>query len=80
MYNRYHLKKHADMNIQVTQINNAIHDRLPPRIINSRLRIAIDLNLIPYYGVPTPAEVPYIISARLRQAHARFMHMLPYMS
>ena len=69
---RYHLKKHADMNIQVTQINNAIHDRLPPRIINGRLRIAIDLNLIPYYGVPTPAEVPYIISGKAKAGTCSF--------
>ncbi len=69
---RYHLEKYNDMNTLETQINNAIHDRLPPRIINGRQRIAIDLNLIPYYGVPTPAEKPYIIRSKAKAGTCSF--------
>lgn len=69
---RYHLEKFDDMNELETQINHTIQSRLPPRIANGKQRIAIDLNLIPYYGVPNSEEEPYIVRSQAKAGTCSF--------
>jgi len=58
---RYHLDQYESMADLEIQLNNAIQSRLPSRIRGGKQRLAIDFNLIPYYGKPTESELPYII-------------------
>lgn len=69
---RYHLEKFNDMNELEIQINNALQSRLPPRTADGRQRIAVDLNLIPYYGTPTSAEEPYIVRSQAKSGTCSF--------
>jgi putative transposase len=69
---RYHLEKYEDMKILELQLNQAFQDRLPPRISNSAQCIATDLNLIPYYGKPTPEEEPYIYRSKAKDGTCSF--------
>lgn len=57
---RYHLKKIDNFSELETQINQALKSRIPLGLKNNSLKIAIDLNLICYYGQPTTEELPYI--------------------
>jgi putative transposase len=57
---RYHLDKLDDMQGLEAQLNQALQSRVPPRVIKGKPRLAIDLHLLPYYGTPTDAELPYI--------------------
>ncbi len=54
------------------QLNEALQSRLPAAIPNHRHRLAIDLNLIPYYGKPTPEEAPYIYRSRAKAGTTSF--------
>ena len=45
---RYHLDKINNFELLESQINQALKSRIPARIEKSCLKIAIDLNLIPY--------------------------------
>lgn len=69
---RYHLEKYKDMYALESQINHALQDRLPPRIYNSMQCVATDLNLIPYYGNPTPEEEPYIYRSKAKDGTCSF--------
>lgn len=64
---RYHLKKCTDMSAMETALNEALQARVPGNLTRSAQRLAIDLNLQPYYGTPTEEEAPYIYRS---QAHA----------
>ncbi|MEL6165699.1 MAG: hypothetical protein AAFR37_18755 [Cyanobacteria bacterium J06628_3] len=57
---RYHLNKFNSFEELEVRINQALKSRIPSRIKKGYLKIAIDLNLIPYYGNPTDEELPYI--------------------
>lgn len=57
---RYHLKKIDNFSELETQINQALKSRIPLGLKNNSLKIAIDLNLICYYGQLTTEELPYI--------------------
>lgn len=57
---RYHLNKIDNFEELEKQINQALKSRIPVGIKKGRLKIAIDLNLIPYYGQPSKQELPYI--------------------
>lgn len=46
--------------------------RIPPRIKKGRQRLAIDLNLIPYYGEPSPEERPYIYRSKAKDGTCSF--------
>ena len=63
---RYHLEKLQDMAAMEEAINEALHSRLPGSLTKRAQRVAIDLNLQPYYGIPSPEELPYIYRS---QAH-----------
>lgn len=63
---RYHLEKYNDINKLEGCLNKALHDRLPPRIYKGKQCVAADINLIPYYGEPSPAEEPYIYRSQAK--------------
>lgn len=63
---RYHLEKRQDMTAMEEEINAALQSRLPGSLTKHMQRMAIDLNLQPYYGTPSPEELPYIYRS---QAH-----------
>ena len=45
---------------------------LPPRIKDGKQRLAIDFNLISYYGKPTDEEAPYIIRSQAKAGTCSF--------
>ena len=57
---RYHLSKINSFEQLETQFNLALAHQIPRGIKKSYLKLAIDLNLIPYYGNPSDEELPYI--------------------
>jgi hypothetical protein len=57
---RYHLDKINNFEQLESQINQALKSRIPHRIKKGRHKIAVDLNLIPYYGQPDENEKEYI--------------------
>ncbi len=57
---RYHLNKCDDMAVMEEMVNAALQARVPGNLTKSAQRLAIDLNLQPYYGTPTEIEAPYI--------------------
>lgn len=69
---RYHLEKLDDMEKTEESLNQALKNRIPPRIRKGKLKIAIDLNLIPYYGVPSETEAPYIYRGQAKSGTCSF--------
>jgi Transposase DDE domain len=69
---RYHLDKLDDMNSLETQLNAALQHRLPPKVLNHRHRLAIDLHLLPYYGHPSVQEAPYIYRSQAKAGTTSF--------
>ncbi len=69
---RYHLDKLEDMSQLETQLNAALQSRIPPKIAKKRHRMAMDLHLIPYYGVPSEAEEPYVYRSQAKSGTTRF--------
>jgi putative transposase len=57
---RHHLDKINDFDTLESQVNLALQSQVLPRIKKRKLKLAIDLNLIPYYGEPSDSEKPYI--------------------
>ncbi len=60
------------MNELESLINRAVQARPPPRIVNGEQSIAIDWNLIPYYGRPNPKEEPYIVKSQAEAGTCAF--------
>jgi len=48
---RYHLNKINNFDELQFQVNQALKSRLPLGLIKNSLKLAIDLNLIPYYSI-----------------------------
>lgn len=69
---RHHLDKLEDMATLETQLNGALHHQLPPKVVNHRHRLAIDLHLIPYYGHPSAQEAPYIYRSQAKAGTTSF--------
>ena len=69
---RYHLNKLEDPEELEEQLNQALRSRTPGRLHNSRQKLAIDLNLIPYYGTPCEEEEPYIIRSQAKAGTCSF--------
>lgn len=69
---RYHLDKLDDMSELESQLNQALQSRVPPRVAKGKHRLAIDLHLIPYYGTPTSAELPYIYRSQAKSGTTSF--------
>ena len=53
-------------------LNTAIQSRLPDGIRQGKQKIAIDFNLIPYYGEPSPAEIPFIYRSKAKNGTCSF--------
>ncbi|HEY9662418.1 MAG TPA: transposase [Allocoleopsis sp.] len=69
---RYHLEKLDDIKTLETQVNAALQSRIPPKIRQGRYRFAIDLHLIPYYGVPSDTEATYVYRSQAKAGTTRF--------
>ena len=69
---RYHLSKLDDLEALEEQLNEALHSRVPGRLQNSRQKVVMDLNLIPYYGIPSEEEKPYIIRSKAKEGTCSF--------
>jgi len=64
---RHHLNTCDDMPTMEQEINAALQSRLPGGLLKPAQRLAIDLNLQPYYGEPSPEDEVYISRSK---AHA----------
>jgi putative transposase len=69
---RYHLEKINNFKELESQLNKALKSRIPPRFKNRQQRVAIDLNLIPYYGEPSADELPYIYRSKAKDGTCSF--------
>ncbi|MBD0388078.1 MAG: ISH3 family transposase [Nostoc sp. C3-bin3] len=69
---RYHLNKINDFEELETQINQALKSRIPLGLQKGCLKIAIDLNLICYYGKPTSEELAYIYRSQAKSGTHSF--------
>jgi hypothetical protein len=69
---RYHLDKINNFEQIESQINQALKSRIPHRIKKGRHKIAIDLNLIPYYGEPDENEEEYIYRSEAKLGTCSF--------
>ena len=69
---RYHLDKLDNFEELEFRLNKALKSRIPPRIKKQRQRVAIDLNLIPYYGSPSLEELPYIYRSKAKDGTCSF--------
>jgi len=64
------LGKYADINSLELDLNAALQSRVPNGIQKGKNKIAIDFNLIPYYGKPSPLEEPYIYRSQAKSDDA----------
>ena len=69
---RYHLNKINNFEELEAQINQALKSRIPLGLKKSCLKIAIDLNLICYYGQPNSSELPYIYRSQSKSGTCSF--------
>lgn len=69
---RYHLGKFKSFPELETQLNLALISKLPRRIKKRKLKLAIDLNLIPYYGKPNFEEQDYICRSQAKNGTCSF--------
>lgn len=69
---RYHLNKIKDFQQLETEINLALKSRIPQGLNKKKQTLAIDLNLIPYYGKPTEKEYPYIYRSQAKNGTCSF--------
>ncbi len=69
---RYHLNKFKNFQELEKQLNEALISKLPHRIKKRKLKLAIDLNLIPYYGEPTKKEQDYIYRSQAKNGTCSF--------
>ena len=69
---RYHLNKINNFDKLETRINQALKSRIPLGLKKGCLKIAIDLNLICYYGHPTLEELPYIYRSQAKSGTCSF--------
>lgn len=69
---RYHLEKFTDMATLESQLNEALQSRIPPKVKKGKLKLAIDLHLIPYYGKPTAREAAYVYRSQAQSGTTSF--------
>ncbi len=69
---RYHLEKYSDLKSMELDLNAALQSRLPDGIRQGQQKIAIDFNLIPYYGKPSPSEEPFIYRSKAKTGTCSF--------
>ncbi len=69
---RYHLNKCTNMSVMEDALNTTLQARIPGTLTNRPQRLAIDLNLQPYYGTPTDEESPYIYRSKAQAGTCSF--------
>ena len=69
---RYHLNKISDFKELEIQLNSALKNKIPQGLKKKNLILAIDLNLIPYYGKPKDSEKPYIYRSKAKDGTCSF--------
>ena len=69
---RYHLSKLKDLSKLEAQLKQALQAQLPSQIVNRRQRLAIDLQLIPYYGKASDVEGRYLYRSEAKSGTTRF--------
>lgn len=69
---RHHFQKFDDIQELEKQLNSALVSRTLPQIKKGKLKLAIDLNLIPYYGEPSAEEKPYIYRSQAKLGTCSF--------
>jgi putative transposase len=69
---RYHLEKYENLATLESDLNKALQSRLPDGIRQAKQKVAIDLNLIPYYGEPTLEEAPFIYRSKAKNGTCSF--------
>ncbi len=69
---RYHLNKVSDFKELEIQLNSAFKSKIPKGLKKKKLVLAIDLNLIPYYGKPKDSEKPYIYRSKAKDGTCSF--------
>lgn len=72
---RYHLDQWSEMSTLEAEVNGALASRIPPRISKhkqQKQKIAIDLNLIPYYGEVTPECEDYVYRSQAKLGTTHF--------
>lgn len=69
---RYHLQKINGFEELESQLNQLLKSRLPRGLIKGCHSLAIDLNLIPYYGKPSQEESPYIYRSQASSGTCSF--------
>ncbi|MGK7934420.1 MAG: ISH3 family transposase [Xenococcaceae cyanobacterium] len=69
---RYHLSKISDFKQLENQLNSALKNKIPKGLKEKNLVVAIDLNLIPYYGKPQDSEKPYIYRSKAKDGTCSF--------
>ncbi len=69
---RYHLSKIDNFSELEKEVNQALISKLPRRIKKKKHKIAIDLNLIPYYGQSREKEEDYIYRSQAKNGTCSF--------
>lgn len=69
---RNSLEQYSNLPEAENHINRALQAKLPPGIRDSRLYLATDYNKLPYYGVPSPKEIPYVCKSKAESGTTKF--------
>ena len=69
---RFHLKKISDFLKLEKEINTALKNQIPCGLKNNCLTVAVDFNLIGYYGEPNQEEKPYICRSQAKNGTCSF--------
>ncbi|VEP16959.1 transposase [Hyella patelloides LEGE 07179] len=69
---RYHLSKIDNFEDLEKEVNQALTSKLPLRIKKKKHKLAIDLNLIPYYGTSRKKEEDYIYRSQAKNGTCSF--------
>lgn len=69
---RYHLEKYDNLDELETALNKGLQKYLPNYFKQTAHKIAIDFNLIPYYGEPSPSELPFICRSQAKNGTCSF--------
>ena len=69
---RYHLEAYQDVPTVEAALNQVFRARLPGGLRRRAHRLACDVNLLPYYGVPTEGEAAYIYRSQAEAGTCSF--------
>lgn len=69
---RNSLKQYNSIDDAEKFINHALQNPLPPSIRNAKHELAIDYNLLSYYGKPSPEEEEYICRSKSQNGTSSF--------